>query len=195
LSPDFGPVYKFIGECFATYIILEGENELYIIDKHALHERMNFEKLKKERTHESQTLLSPIIVSMEGDKSALVVARREFLFELGFDVDAFGDDTVAIRAIPAILNRTQAESVICNFADILTDNKAFVDAELLDEFLYDIACKASIRAGSESSVTELKALADEYMKNRDTLSFCPHGRPVMITITKNNIERNFKRLV
>ncbi len=195
LTEEFSVAYKYIGECFNTYILLEGENELYVIDKHALHERMNFEKLKKERVHESQTLLTPLIITVEADKLNPIVSRKEFLYSIGFDIDEFGDDAIAIRAIPNILNQAQAESVLCNFAETLTDSKAFVDAELMDEFLYDIACKASIRAGAESSETELRALADEYMKNRDTLSYCPHGRPVMITLTKNSIEKNFKRLV
>ena len=187
--------YKLIGECFHSYVILEKGEDVIFIDKHALHERMNFEKLKNSAYISSQTLLSPLVCNVDGDKYAILLERKDMLSKLGFEIDDFGSGTILIREIPDLLSNGQAETFIEGFAETLTVNKKFIEAELMDEFLYDIACKASIRAGWNTNEKELTALIDMYFENEHNLKYCPHGRPIQFIMSKKTIEKQFKRIL
>lgn len=189
------PEYTVIGECFKTYVIVEKETEIAFIDKHALHERMNFEKLKSQKNIASQTLLTPVIFSTSSDNYAYICENTGRLGDYGFEVEDFGNNSVIIRAIPEMLDPTDAEALIERFSDIKTDSKKMADAELFDIFLYDVACKASIKAGKASSELELRTLIDTYYQNKDKLKYCPHGRPIEFIISKKDMEKQFKRIV
>lgn len=187
--------FKIIGECFDSYIIVERGDEISFIDKHALHERMNFEKLKSSKNIASQSLLTPVLYSTSADNYAYICENTEKLKEYGFEVEDFGDNTVLIRTVPEMLDPSEADAVLEKFASVKTDSKKLADAELFDIFLYDIACKASIKAGRASSDIEIEALISDYMKNKNNLKYCPHGRPIEFVISKKAMEKQFKRIV
>lgn len=185
---------RILGEAFHTYIIAEKDKELVFIDKHALHERMNFERLKTQ-PKASKMLLTPIICSLDGDRYASVLKRLTLLNDMGFSAEDFGEGSVIVREIPEILGTEDVEPFLEDFAKTVTEDKKLAAAELFDRFLYDIACKASIKAGKISSKQEIEALVREYFDNEANLKYCPHGRPIFFTMDKKSIEKQFKRIV
>lgn len=187
--------FRIIGECFKSFIIIERGDDVVFIDKHALHERMNFEKLKANKNISSQNLLTPIVFSTSADNCAYICENAEKLADYGFSIEDFGNNTLLIRAVPDMLNPNDAEGLLENFANVRTDSKKLADAELFDIFLYDVACKMSIKAGKSLTDVEMEALISEYLKNKDTLKCCPHGRPIEFSVSKREMEKQFKRIV
>ena len=187
--------FRIIGECFKSFIIIERGDDVVFIDKHALHERMNFEKLKANKSISSQNLLTPIVFSTSADNCAYICENAEKLADYGFSIEDFGNNTLLIRAVPDMLNPNDAEGLLENFANVRTDSKKLADAELFDIFLYDVACKMSIKAGKSLTSVEMEALIFEYFKNKDSLKCCPHGRPIEFSVSKREMEKQFKRIV
>lgn len=187
--------FRIIGECFKSFIIIERGDCVVFIDKHALHERMNFEKLKENKNISSQKLLTPIVFSTSAENCAYICENSERLAEYGFETEDFGNNTILIRAVPDMLNPNDAEGLLENFANVRTDSKKLADAELFDVFLYDVACKMSIKAGKSLTDVEMEALISEYFKHKDTLKCCPHGRPIEFSVSKREMEKQFKRIV
>lgn len=187
--------FRIIGECFKSFIIIERGDNVVFIDKHALHERMNFEKLKANKSISSQNLLTPIVFSTSADNCAYICENAERLADYGFSIEDFGNNTLLIRAVPDMLNPNDAEGLLENFANVRTDSKKLADAELFDIFLYDVACKMSIKAGKSLTSVEMEALISEYFKNKDSLKCCPHGRPIEFSVSKREMEKQFKRIV
>lgn len=187
------PAYKYIGEVFNTYIIIEQEEELVFIDKHALHERMIFEKLRSHDFIEVQTMLIPKLLFLSESDSAVLIDNKEELKKIGFDLEDFGG-SIMLREIPTVIESSDIEVLLTEIASDLR-LKQNADKELLDKFLYNIACKAAIKSGGRSSEKELRSLIDEYFKKRNSLKYCPHGRPIVFTLTEKAIEKQFKRIV
>ncbi len=185
--------WRFVGELYNSYIIVEREDEAYLIDKHAAHERILFEKLKaNQEAISAQTLLSPIAHRMNPDCVAILLDNQSLLEELGFEVQEFGENTVLIRQIPMDLDSTQAADALeLLAADLLTGRKERRDT-VRDEMLHTVACKAAIKAGWVSSQQELMKLAEQVL-SREDLKHCPHGRPICITLSKKQLEKQFKR--
>ncbi len=183
------PSFRVIGESFDCYILVEKDDEVLFIDKHALHERMNFERLRKSEIA-SQSLLQPIIIHLGIDENRILSENADFLSRFGFLLESFGDDLL-IREIPALIDPEQAEPLLQQFATALSIGK---DDTLMDRFYYDIACKASIRSGSKSTLPELQNLVEEYFRREKELQYCPHGRPIVFSLTRKSIEKQFKRL-
>ncbi len=193
VSIDNHPDYKLIGEVFNTYIIIELSDSIMFIDKHALHERMIFEKLRSSDYIELQTFLAPRIVSVSESDRIVLLDNKTGLKQLGFDIDDL-DGTLILREIPNVIDEEDIEVVLSEIASELRLKK-YADKDLLDKFLYTISCKAAIKSGKRSSEFELKGLIDEYLIKRDTLKYCPHGRPIVFIMTKTEIEKQFKRIV
>lgn len=187
------PSYKYIGEVFNTYIIIEQEDELVFIDKHALHERMIFEKLRSLDFIEVQTMLIPKLLFLSETDSAVLLEHKDNLKKIGFDIEDFGG-SIMLREIPTVIEASDIEVLLTEIAADLK-LKSNADKDLLDKFLYNIACKAAIKSGGRSSEKELRSLIDEYFKKRDSLKYCPHGRPIVFTLTEKAIEKQFKRIV
>jgi DNA mismatch repair protein MutL len=185
--------YKLIGEVFNTYIIVELSEEIMFIDKHALHERMIFEKLRSSNFIEVQTLLMPKLLFISDSDRITLLDNKELLKKIGFDLDDL-DGTLIIREIPTIIEEEDAEVILTEIASDIK-LKTYAGQELLDKFLYTISCKAAIKSGKRSSDFELKGLIDEYLNNRNSLKYCPHGRPIVFVLTQNAIEKQFKRIV
>lgn len=176
-----------------TYILVEQGDELLLFDKHAAHERILFEKLKAQ-THEimSQMLLSPIQTSLGREETAILLEQAEALQKLGFTVEDFGGDTLLLRAIPADIDEKDGEACLSQMAQDLLDGRKLDPATVHDNLLHTIACKAAIKGGKKTDPQELAALVAELM-GRDDIKYCPHGRPVCITLTRGSLERQFKR--
>ena len=185
--------WRMVGELYNSYIIVEQGDNAFLIDKHAAHERILFEKLKaNQEAISSQSLLTPIPVRLSPAAAAEVLANREMMEELGFEIDEFGENTLLLRQIPMDLSpELAAESVETLAADLLSGRRSSKDT-VRDELLHTVACKAAIKAGWKNDEKELLAVVKEVM-SREDLKYCPHGRPICVTLSKKQLEKQFKR--
>ena len=185
--------WRMVGELYNSYILVEQGEEAFLIDKHAAHERILFEKLKaNQEAISSQMLLTPVPVRLRPDAVAILLSSKEFLEQLGFEVDQFGDNTVLLRQIPMDLNPDDAAEAAETLAADLLAGRRENKENLRDELLHTVACKAAIKAGWHTDEKELLALAKQVMA-REELKYCPHGRPICITLSKKQLEKQFKR--
>ncbi len=185
---------RILGEAFGTYIIVEySDEELMLIDKHAAHERLLYEKLKGlGQSGESQTLLEPVAVTLDQEEYSAVLTRREELLEAGFEVEDFGRGTVLVRSVPLLLDGGDAADSILEIAGYLASFKRDFTTEHMDWVYHNIACRAAMKAGDLTTREELISLAEELEKNPQ-VRYCPHGRPVYILLKRREIERQFGR--
>ncbi|MBQ7328763.1 MAG: DNA mismatch repair endonuclease MutL [Oscillospiraceae bacterium] len=185
--------WRYVGELYSSYILVEQGEEAYLIDKHAAHERILFEKLKAEQEAISaQTLLTPITHRSSPDEIAILLDNQALLEELGFEIQEFGENTLLIRQIPMDLDSSQAVDALQTLAaDLLNGRKERKDS-VRDELLHTVACKAAIKAGWKSSEEELLVLAKQVL-SREDLKHCPHGRPICVSLSKKQLEKQFKR--
>ena len=185
--------WRMVGELYNSYILVEQGEEAYIIDKHAAHERILFEKLKaNQESISSQALLQPIAVRLSPAPAAELMANRDMLEELGFEMEEFGDSTLLLRQIPMDLSPADAAEAVEALASDLLSGRREKKSTIRDEILHSVACKAAIKAGWKSDDAELFALVKQVM-SRDDLKHCPHGRPICITLSKKQLEKQFKR--
>ena len=185
--------YRIIGQALDTYIIVEQGEGLLLFDKHAAHERILFEKLKQQ-THEvmSQVLLSPMRPTLSREETAVLLEHTETMAALGFTLEEFGEDTLVVRSIPADLGESEAESCLQEMAQNLMEGKKLSPDAVFDELLHTVACKAAIKGGRKTDPREIAALVKELM-GREDIKYCPHGRPVCISLSKITLEKQFKR--
>ena len=185
--------WRMVGELYQSYIIVEQGDDAYLIDKHAAHERILFEKLRsKQESICSQTLLSPIPCRISPDETAALLSNQDMLEELGFQIEEFGDNTVLIRQIPMDLSTDTACDTLTTLASDLLNGRREAKSTIRDELLHTVACKAAIKAGWKTNEAELLVLAKQIMED-DSLKHCPHGRPICINLSKKNLEKQFKR--
>ncbi len=184
--------WRMVGEVLRTYIICEDENEnVWLIDKHAAHERLRFDALK-ENTEPlmSQLLLTPLTVSLAAEEYGAVLEHLDTLRRFGFDCEDFGGGTVLVRQVPADIRTGDAASTLEELAHKLLLGR--IDPEgVRDELLHTMACKSAIKAGMITDKTELAALVEKVQSGE--IQYCPHGRPVAVKLTKYEIEKMFKR--
>ena len=187
------PDWRLVGELYNSYILVEEGENAYLIDKHAAHERILFDKLKEcQEAISAQTLLTPVPCRLRPDAAGIVLENREFLLTLGFEVDAFGESTVLLRQIPMDLSPEDAADAIDSISADLLDGRRQKADTVRDEILHTVACKAAIKAGWKTDERELLALVRQVMARED-LKYCPHGRPICITLSKKQLERQFNR--
>jgi len=185
--------YRIIGEAMATYILVEQGDTLVLIDKHAAHERILFDKLRADGySAMSQALLTPVICDLTAEEAALLLANRAFLDALGFEVDAFGERSVAVRQVPADIDTGEVRPLLGELAEKLALHAGNAD-EARDEILHSVACKAAIKAGRMSEPEELRALVERVLSGE--IKYCPHGRPVATELTKAALDKSFRRTV
>lgn len=189
---DEKPPVTLIGEAFLTYIIVQMGESVFMIDKHAAHERILFNKLKKEQKTEMQALLTAVTVSLTREEYNSVISNTEKLSKAGFEVEDFGNSSVRVSAVPAALTKEDIPSVISELAGDLLKGKA-PDAERLDDMYHTVACKAAIKAGSRTSPLEMQKLAERVLYSDDVM-YCPHGRPVAFEIKRRELEKQFGRI-
>ena len=184
--------WRLVGEAFDTYLIVEQGAELLLIDKHAAHERILFEKLRA-RTEPvlPQLLLQPIICTPEREETAVLLENSALLAEFGYDYTDLGG-ALAIRQIPAELDPAEAASSLTALAGELLAGKQLAPEALRDNLLHTVACKAAIKGSRHTDEAEKCALVAEVLSRSD-IQYCPHGRPVCIRLTRGQLERQFKR--
>ena len=167
---------------------------MYIIDKHAAHERIIYERIKHSSdNNEAQYMLVPIAVTLTPKEFSSVKDNVEYFTKIGFDFDEFGDDSFLIRSIPAIIDLTDAKDIFTFLAGKLADGNTRSAGEIFDRALYTAACKAAIKAGNKFTTEDNKFIINEIFEN-DAVLYCPHGRPVITEFTKERIEKMFGRL-
>ena len=188
------PDHKILGEALKTYLLVEVGDQLLLIDKHAAHERMNFDRLKAaDREILSQTLLAPATLRTDAGDEELLQQNGELLSSLGFALEAFGPQTFVIRAVPADILPSDAVPALEEILEKLRQGKAPDPRSARDEILHTIACKAAIKSGWDTSSAERERLVDEVLSGR--IKYCPHGRPVSVVLTRKDLDKMFKRIV
>ena len=194
ISVSNTPEFKFIGEAFNTYLIAELEGKMVIIDKHAAHERILFEKFKKEGSGNSQIMLQPITVNLSADEYNAVIENSDLLYDAGYDISDFGDRCVKVNACPPELTDSNLYDIVLEIAGYLVNNVKTLLPEKLDWIYHSMACRAAVKAGNFTSKYEAEMFV-KHLLSRDDIRYCPHGRPVMIEMTQRELEKQFKRIV
>ena len=188
------PEHKILGEALKTYIIVETENRLILIDKHAAHERMNFDRLKrKDRPVPAQQLLMPQTLRADPEEMGLAEEFGELFLEFGFEIEPFGEHELIIRAAPADIMPEDAVPAVEEILQNLREGGTPDPGSARDELLHTVACKAAIKAGWDTGPAELEAIAAEVLSGR--VKYCPHGRPVSVTVTRKDLDKLFLRIV
>ncbi len=190
------PNYKFIGIAFTTYIILEIDKEMYIIDQHAAHERILYEKVKNnyfsEEDKDSQFLLLPDIITLTHKEMDIAKENMDIFKKAGFVVEEFGDNTIKLSGVPNICFELDTKELFLETLDEINTVAITAKQEIEDRFLATIACKAAVKAHMALTKEEVEALMDELLKLPNPFT-CPHGRPTAIKMSKNDIEKKFAR--
>lgn len=187
--------YRIIGQIFDTYIISEKGNEVFLIDQHAAHERLNYEALREKREKNEpcgQMFLVPEIASFDPSEMVVWEENKEFLEAIGFETDKIGERDIMIRTAPYGTDVADAADVLGEVITILSDKKHDKRTYLEERAMYSVSCKAAIKANTAISVHEQEALVNKVMSLQG-INTCPHGRPICIKISKEKIEKEFKR--
>ena len=186
--------FRIRGEIFNTYIIVEKNNaEMVLIDKHAAHERMIFEELKSKRMAPvSQLFLEPVVVSLSKDEYAAIVDNMDLFTAAGFDISDFGNATIIVRAAPSYLENVYVSDIIVQMATYILEHRKNIQSDYERWLWENIACRAAIKAGRETKPEELQALVQRILE--EDPRYCPHGRPVAISMKKYELEKRFGRV-
>ncbi len=193
LLSDDAPAYRLIGELFDTYLLVEQGRSLLLIDKHAAHERLLFEKFRKSTEPiTAQLLLTPILFTPEREEGAVLLENEALLHTLGFALSEFGDGMLAVRQLPTDLSADDAAASLSTLAADLMSGKQLPPEALRDRLLHTVACKAAIKGGRYTDPAEREALVREVL-TRDDLKYCPHGRPICAELSETALARQFKR--
>ena len=181
-----------IGEAFSTYIIAQMGNSVFMIDKHAAHERILFNRLKQSEKPQAQVLLTPVSVSLRQEEYGALLSHLEELKAAGFEAEDFGQSTIVVRTVPPTLTGEDVPSLMEELADsFLKTGRTQIEA--LDDLYHTVACKAAIKAGFVTSREEMAQLAKKVLTS-DDLRYCPHGRPIAFEIKKRELEKQFGRI-
>lgn len=190
--------YKIIGQVFDTYWLVEFDNSLYIIDQHAAHERVLYEKtLREMKTREftSQMISPPVILNLTMQEAQLLRTYMDQFTRIGFEFEEFGQDSYAVRSVPANLFSIAKKELLMEMIDSLSEEvHRRQSSELLDEKIASMSCKAAVKGNMRLSAQEVDALIGELLK-LDNPYHCPHGRPTIISMSKRELEKKFKRIV
>lgn len=189
------PEFTVVGEAFNTYIIVQIENDLYYIDKHAAHERMNFERLKAQAKDNisTQMLLSPVAVKLSAEEYSVITENLSLLAKCGIIAEDFGNMSVIVREIPAVLEGADAKDLIIETAGKLLEHKTDVEPDKMDWIFHSASCRSAVKGGDYTSPQERELFVKKLL-SMPNIRYCPHGRPVMIKISKYEIEKQFGRL-
>lgn len=186
-----------IGKIFNTYLIIQWGDNIYLIDQHAGHERIRYDKLKAEYEAGkivSQPMLIPYVLSLNSEDCQIIEANLDAIRSVGFDIEEFGEKSYKISSVPLIVDGIDFDKFFSMFlAEKLNKNK-ITEADLIKDSLMQMACKSAVKGGDDLSKSEIEILLKE-MKEKNVVLFCPHGRPVIVRISKNEIEKWFKRIV
>ena len=194
IIPTDGDKIRLVGEAFKTYIIIERNNELVFIDKHALHERIIYEKLRREQGKKfAQYLLEPVAVKLTHSQCGALTDNSEMMSEAGFEIEDFGGNTVLVRSAPSFIDAFDVAATVEEMADHILNNHKNIESEYTDWLYHNIACRSAVKGGDKSSPEELLSLYYQ-MLDDPNLRYCPHGRPTSMEISKYKIEKQFGRM-
>ena len=196
IDPDAEAEYKFIGQIFETYWLIEYNSSLYIVDQHAAHEKVNFERLMAQittGTAESQLIL-PILLTLPAKDAALLDDHLDEFANIGFQIESAGDHDYYVRAVPASLPSISEKDLLMELIGGLAEIRPGIKETVLGEKIASMSCKAAVKGNRRLTEPEIRALIGELLKCRDPYN-CPHGRPVMIRFSKTELDRMFKRIV
>ncbi|HHV99479.1 MAG TPA: DNA mismatch repair endonuclease MutL [Clostridiaceae bacterium] len=188
---------KFIGQVFSTYIILQGSDYLLLIDQHAAHERIMFEKLKEHYYKNeplAQELISPLVLQLTYQECKLLEDEKQFLQRMGYIYDEFGNNSIILRSVPYGIDDYSIKDTFMEVLDYLGNVRGKDRMAVAEETLYTIACKSAVKANKKLNEIEIRNVIDELSKLKNPYT-CPHGRPTIIKISKNELEKMFKRIV
>ncbi len=197
LTMDNRNRFRMIGQVFDTYWLIEFEDRMLMIDQHAAHEKVNYERLMKqyhEKNVMSQGLLPPVIVSLSGQEEAVLKEHLDTFAALGFEVEAFGGSEYALRSVPVDLYGCHEREMFLEVLDSLSGGVNFGGLRVIEEKIASMSCKAAVKGNNKISIPEAETLIDELL-TLDNPYNCPHGRPTIVTMTKAEMERKFKRIV
>ena len=190
-EPQITEPIQYIGCVFNTYIVAAKGEDVYFIDKHAAHERLLFERFKNEKL-EVQDLLVPLSVTLTKEEYSAITENLDVILENGFDLEDFGEGTVVVRSVPAILKKADISLIVSEIAEQLSLKKN-LEIEQVGDILHSVSCKAAIKGGQYNTDYELKILAEQILSSNDIM-YCPHGRPVAFKLTRRELEKQFGRI-
>lgn len=196
ISKEARKSHRVIGQVFKTYWIIEYDSKMYVMDQHAAHEKVMFERLMKQMAEKnviSQQLLPPKVIHLDGAEHAMVISHIDLFEQTGFDLEDFGDDSIVIRAMPDDIMGVDPQALFDALLNALSTDAGTINIDFFVEKLSGMACKAAIKGNTEISLQEADALIDELLTLKNPYN-CPHGRPTMISLTKTELERKFKRI-
>jgi DNA mismatch repair protein MutL len=199
LSKEAFDEHRIIGQVFSTFWLVEYKNELFIIDQHAAHEKVLYERIMaaaKEKTYTSQMLMPPIVLSLTLMEQEVLKKHKEQLNLIGYEFEPFGGNEISVRAVPANLYGLSEKKLLLEFIDELTDylGSNTLSTTSVMEKIASLSCKAAVKANHIFSFEEASALMKELLTLEDPYH-CPHGRPVIISMSRYELEKKFKRIV
>lgn len=197
LSEIARPKHKIIGQVFGTYWIIEYEDKMYIIDQHAAHEKVMFESLMKkfhEKNISTQMINPPIILSLSMNEAALLEKYLPNFKEIGFEIEYFGGQDYAVRGVPSDLYTLDSEDVLMEIIDNLSNENGKMVADSITDKIASMSCKAAVKGNSTLSFSEADALIGQLLSLENPYN-CPHGRPTIISMSKYELEKKFKRII
>ena len=185
---------RIIGELFGTYILLENNDQLILVDKHAAHERLLFEQLKKlDLSQDRQILLAPVLVHLSREDYAAVADNMEAFQKIGFEVENFDGGDLLVREVPLALPDSDIRSIVEETAHKLLQNRSDITPEIIDDLLHNIACRSAIKAHDRNAHMELEQIVT-MLRNNEAVKYCPHGRPIARLLSRREIEKMFGRI-
>ena len=191
------PKHKLIGQVFGTYWIIEYDNKMYIIDQHAAHEKVMFESLMDKFHHKTistQMMNPPIILSLSMNEASLLEKYMDNFKEIGFEMEHFGGQDYAVRGVPSDLYTLNSEEVLMEIIDNLSNENARMVPDSITDKIASMSCKAAVKGNSTLSTNEANALIEQLLSLENPYN-CPHGRPTIISMSKYELEKKFKRIV
>lgn len=191
------PVFKICGQVFNTYIIVEKDEKLLMVDQHAAHERLRYEKLLaqyRERNIVTQILLMPEVITLTANEYATFCENQQEINSLGYICETYGERDVIVREIPMEAEEAQIKETFFEIIEMFLQNRKNIDDDLSSKMLYRIACRGAIKANKSLSQAEMQVLLEDIFM-LENINTCPHGRPITIEFTKDFIEKQFKRIV
>ena len=194
ILPEIRKTMKIFGALFNTFILVEYEDQLLLVDQHAVHERLLFDRLMKEHAGQNlgQELLVPMVISVSGKEQALIEENRDLLESVGLVLESFGAHETAVRTIPMVLGEAETEDFVREALDELERTHVLTFEKKRTELL-QTACKHAIKGGEALTEDQLRSILDEMIQRKVTPT-CPHGRPLVVAITHRELDRKFKRI-
>lgn len=189
--------HEIIGQLFGTYWLVQYGDRLYIIDQHAAHEKVLYERLMKdlrEQTFQSQLLSPPIVLNLSMQEEQLFIKYRQNFADMGFEIEEFGDRAYAVRAVPSNLPGIARHEILMDLLDSLSEISPNISSDTLLDKMASMSCRAAVKGNRQMTAMEAKALIDELLTLENPYN-CPHGRPTIISMTKHELEKKFKRIV